>query len=233
MINPQQKLRTLLLVLLVALLNAGCSNTVRENPAVRSYLDARPVDLSGSWERDYSRGDDVNLQLGRLFRKLNRTSRDQRFSNRPALIISQREASSIVALAQLAEFITRPTVLTITHGENELLVEREGDYAIVCEFYDGLAHGTETQYGTEACGWLGQQFISRLGLPDGTGISHRFTISPDAQSLHVATTVSSGTAGVPFTLNRFYTRFEPLPGEANCIETLSRKRVCTLQGTSP
>jgi hypothetical protein len=43
----------------------------------------------------------------------------------------------------------------------------------------------------------------------------------------VVTTVSSSTARIPFTLSRFYRKFERLPPDFNCIETLSMKRVCS------
>jgi len=41
------------------------------------------------------------------------------------------------------------------------------------------------------------------------------------------TTVSSSTSRVPFTLRRFYTRFQRPAPDYKCIETLSMKRVCS------
>ena len=49
----------------------------------------------------------------------------------------------------------------------------------------------------------------------------------DREQLRVVTTVSSNTARVPVTLTRFYKKFERLPPDFNCIETLSMKRVCS------
>ena len=69
--------------------------------------------------------------------------------------------------------------------------------------------------------------MSHLVLPDGLQVTHRFTISEDRQQLRVVTTVSSSTARVPFTLQRFYRKFERLPPDFNCIETLTMKRVCS------
>jgi hypothetical protein len=52
-------------------------------------------------------------------------------------------------------------------------------------------------------------------------------VSADQQQLRVVTTVASNTARVPVTLIRFYRKFERLPPDFNCIETLSMKRVCS------
>jgi len=223
--------RRYLLFVLIALL-CGCVRNSPQAAQIQSLPRSSPVNLSGSWERDYSRGDNVNDALGRMFRRLNRANQNySRAGNNGSggygPLMSSRDVNSVLALARLADLVTRPPVLTISQVERELKVEREGDFEMLCEFSEGSAQGVENAYGSEVCGWQGQQFISRLILPDGLVVSHRFTIAPDEENLHVATTVSQGGTPVPFTLNRFYTRFEPLPARENCIETLSRKRVCT------
>ena len=219
----------------LCLLVAACSQQPARDYAIGRDEVVVPVNLNGSWERDYSRGDDVNKALGRLFRRLSREMPDQRNANnsRVGAISPSLNISSIVALARLADAITRPSVLTISQSEREITIEREGDFAMVCEFYDGVARGPSTDYGTEVCGWDGHQFISRLILPDGLRVSHRFTVAPGGENMHVATTVSSSATRVPFTLNRFYARFEPPESDYNCIETLSRKRVCSTGEVSP
>jgi len=206
--------------------------------AIRSYDGALPADLSGSWERDYSRGDEINQALERSFRQLNRVTANQEFASNSRQknggpIASPRDVSSILALARLAELITRLDFFTISQSEHEISIEREDDFAIFCEFYDGVAQGTVTDYGTEVCGWDGHQFVSHLVLPDGLLVTHRFTTSADGEKMHVATTVSSSATRVPFTLNRFYMKFEPSAGKFNCIETLSMKRVCSTGELSP
>ncbi len=222
-------LRTASLIFLCLMITA-CARQPAQDNAIRSYQGVMPVNLSGSWERDFSRGDDVNKALGRLFRQLNRSAQSQQYPNYAGPIAPYADVSSILALARLAELVTRPTVLTITQSDSELRVEREGDFAMVCEFYDNVSQGTVSEYGTEVCGWTGEQYVSRLLLPDGLVVSHRFTVAEDQQNLHVATTVSSRSSRIPFTLHRFYTRFEPLSSEYNCVETLSKKRVCTMSG---
>jgi hypothetical protein len=187
-----------------------------------------PADFSGSWERDYSRGDDVNQVLRDIYYYLSRTSADRAYTTRPGPVQpSSRDMQSITALARLAELITRPQVLTISQNDQEITVDRKDDFSLLCAFYDGVAKGTESDYGTEICGWDGGQLVSHLILPDGLQVTHRFTVSEDRQQLRVVTTVSSSTARVPFTLRRFYKKFERLPPDFNCIETLSMKRVCS------
>lgn len=187
-----------------------------------------PADFSGSWERDYSRGDDVNQVLRDIYYYLSRTSADRAYTTRPGPVQpSSRDMQSITALARLAELITRPQVLTISQNDQEITVDRKDDFSLLCAFYDGVAKGTESAYGTEICGWDGDQLVSHLILPDGLQVTHRFTVSEDRQQLRVVTTVSSNTARVPFTLQRFYKKFERLPPDFNCIETLSMKRVCS------
>ena len=187
-----------------------------------------PADLSGSWERDYSRGDDVNQVLRDIYYYLSRTSADRAYTTRPGPVQpSSRDMASVRALARLAELITRPQVLTISQNENEITVDRKDDFSLECAFYDGVARGTDSDYGTEICGWDGNQLVSHLVLPDGLQITHRFDVSKDREQLRVITTLSSSTSRVPFTLRRFYRRFERLPPDFNCIETLSMKRVCS------
>lgn len=222
--------RSLFLTLCVAAVS--CARQPAQLQQIQSLPVTAPVNLSGSWERDYSRGDDVNDALGRMFRRLNRANQNYGRAGSASIggygqLMSQSDVRSVLSLARMAEMVTRPPVLTISQDERELKVAREGDFDMLCGFFDGRADGVESPYGTEVCGWQGQQFISRLVLPEGLVVSHRFTIAPDRQNLHVATTVSQSGVPVPFTLNRFYTRFEPLPDRDNCIETLSRKRVCT------
>ncbi|MDH3433518.1 MAG: hypothetical protein OEM60_06645, partial [Gammaproteobacteria bacterium] len=172
--------------------------------------------------------DEVNAVLHEAFNRLSRTSPDQRNPAGPGIAMaSSRDVSSLVALARLAELITRPDVLTISQTEHEISIERKDDYAMLCAFYAGVAKGIENGYGTEICGWDGAQLVSNLVLPDGLQVTHRFTVSADREQLRVVTTVSSSTSRIPFTLRRFYTKFDRPRSSFNCIETLSMKRVCS------
>jgi hypothetical protein len=187
-----------------------------------------PADLNGSWERDYSRGDDVNQVLRDIYYYLGRTSADRAYTSRPGPVRpSSQDFESIRAIARLADLITRPQVLVISQNDQEITVDRKDDFSLLCAFYGGIARATDSAYGTEICGWDGDQLVSQLVLPDGLQVTHRFTVSGDRQQLRVVTTVSSSTARMPVTLSRFYRKFERLPPDFNCIETLSMKRVCS------
>ena len=224
--------------LVLCLLAAGCSQQPTRNNAALEYENTMPADLSGSWERDYWRGDDVNRALDLWFRRLSRATPDQRlvgYSNldNSGAIFSPRDVSSILALARLADEITRLRSFSISQTESEIRVEREDDFDMSCEFYEGVAQGPTTAYGAEICGWNGDQFVSRLILPDGLRVNHRFTVAQNGENLHVATTVSSNASGLSFTLGRFYTKFEASSSLFNCVDTLSRNRVCVMGEGSP
>ena len=214
----------LIFIVISALLGACASRSPEPVPIVADY--EAPLSLEGSWERDYSRDDDVNAVLQRAYNLLSRSQSDQRLpGSSPGL--SRRDAEGLLALARLAELITRPDVLTIAQSETEIHVERKDDFTMRCAFYDGVAKSTGSNYGHEICGWDGNHLLSLLELPGGLRILHRFVRSEDGQRLRVTTTLTSQATRVPFTLHRFYRKFERLPPEYNCIETLSMKRVCS------
>jgi len=199
---------------------------------MKSLDGPMPTDLSGSWERDYTRGDDAYVVLGETLYQLNRRSSRAQRSLQPTVgygadSIPGRHREAVFAMARLAEEITRLQVLTIFQNENEISIARKDDYAIFCAFYDGVAKSTESGVGTEVCGWDGDHLVSNVTLMDGLQITHRFTVSRDAKRLRVITTVTSSAAPVPFTLERFYARFEAPTSDFNCVETLSMKRVCS------
>ncbi len=222
----------------LSLLAWGCTQQAAREAAIRGNQNSMPADLSGLWSRDYFRGDDVNTALEQWFRRLRRAAPNFRPAGLPELdnagtISSPRDVDSIIALARLADELTRPRYFTISQTEHEIRVEREDDFDIACQFYGGVAQGATTSYGQEICGWSGDVFISRLFLPDGLLVSHRFTASPEGDALHVATTVSLRYSGMAFTLNRFYNRDDPSRSLFNCVDTLSRNRVCTTEEGSP
>lgn len=221
-------------LLFLCLSVAACSQQPVIDNEMQRIDGALPADLSGSWERNYARDDDINAVLRDTYNRLSRTSPDQRYPTSPGVAMpSSRDVASIMALARLTELITRPDVLTISQSEYEISIEREDDFALLCAFYDGVAKDTRSDYGVEICGWDGEQLVSNLVLPDGLQVTHRFTVSEDGEELRVVTTVSSSTSRVPFTLRRFYTKFVRPPSVIDCIETFSMKRVCDTGGITP
>ncbi len=225
-------------ILVLCSVLVACAQQPTRSSAGLAFERSMPADLSGSWARDYWRGDDINKALDRWFRRLRRAAPDARpvgitSLDNAGMITTSRDVTTILALARLADEITRFRYFSISQSEHQISVEREYDFDIFCEFFDGVAQGAITDYGAEVCGWNGDQFISRLILPDGLLVSHRFTIATDNQNLNIATTVSSTTTGMSFTLSRFYTKYEPSPSRFDCIDTLSRNRVCTMGEDSP
>ncbi len=223
--------------IVVALMLAACSapGPVLDT-TTPSFVGDMPMDFSGSWERDYSRGEDVQGALNSLFREQRRRIEQQKqFPGSPSSTpsMSPREGNAIVALARLVEEITRPDVLTITQNDFEIRVARKDDFDLSCSFFDGIAQGTDSAYGTEVCSWDGDDLVSYLVLPGGLTISSRFTMSFDRNYLRVITTAKSSATRTPFTLHRYYIRFEAPPSAFNCIETLSMKRVCSTGEVTP
>ena len=215
-----------LLVMLPVLLVSACAT---KEPVISedmlTFDGALPADFSGSWERDFTRGDEVNNVLGQAMYMLQRTAGDRGPSGESYVSRSDQEA--IFALARLAEEITRVQVLTISQSENEISIDRKDDYAIFCSFYDGASKSLESVFGVEICGWDGNDLVSHAQLANGLRVTHRLTISPDAEQLRVITTVDSSKSRIPFTLSRFYRKFEAPASDFNCVETLSMKRVCS------
>jgi hypothetical protein len=217
--------------LLVAIALCGCVST--PPPAVTGEMQRIegdfPADFSGSWERNYARGGDIRSAYYQALDRLYVTRPDRNFASAPAMGagVSPRQADALVALARLAEQITAPDVLAISQSEHEIVIEREDDYAILCAFYDGAARATVTGQGTEICGWDGHDLVAQLSLPGELDIAHRFTVSEQLGELRVTTTISAPSSPVPFEISRYYRRFERLPPDHNCIETLSKRRVCS------
>ena len=220
----------ILSMLLSCLLMAACSQQPVVVEETRYFRGAMPADFSGSWERNYAQDDEVNAVLRAAYNKLARSVPDQRYPGSPPQGLatpSPKDTASLLALARLAEEITRPDELTISQNDHEISVARKDDFSLQCAFYDGVAASIENPYGTEICGWDGRQLVSNLILPGGLQVTHRFTISADGQQMRIVTTVASSSSRVPFTIRRFYSKFRRPQSSFNCIETLSMKRVCS------
>ena len=216
-------------LLILCLAIAGCARQpVIDEEMASVAAGPLPADFSGSWQRNYARDDEVNAALAAAFDRLARSIPDQRMAGNPVPAgPSPQQWDSLVALARLAELITRPDVLTIAQDDFEIRVDRKDDFSLLCAFYVGKSKAVESPYGNEVCGWDGENLVSHLDLPNGLQITQRFTMSADRQQLRVITTLDSSTSRVPFTLRRFYSRFERPAPALNCIETLSMKRVCS------
>lgn len=215
--------------------SAGLSGCAADPPLLiadtRYFEGEMPADFSGYWVRDYIRSDNLNEVLRNAYYEL--AKRRPPNPNSGLRGPTERDVSTLMPLARLAEMITRYDELTISQTEYEVLVEREEDFALLCAFYDGVAKPTDSPFGREICGWDDGRLISLQEMPEGLSVVHRFEVSEDKKQLRVITTVSSDTARVPFTLNHYYWKIEKLPPTYECIETLSMKRVCSTGQLTP
>jgi hypothetical protein len=227
-------------LLLACAVLAACSGSPNSNSSAKGIAARdKSVDFSGSWEMDYGRSDNVDDRLRSIYNELQRQAERRarkrgEVSNRGALTMGTPEGqsmSAIVALARLADFITTSQVLTIEQSEIDITVEREDNFALGCTFIDDTPEPVINELGSELCGWDAHQLVFLISMPDGLRVNHRMTLAPDGQKLHIATTVSNGGYAHPFTLNRVYYRFDPLPPDYACKYTLSKGNVCSREGS--
>lgn len=196
----------------------------------RALAEAAPVrrDLSGHWEMDYGRSDNVDRKLNRLYHEwqtvAKRSARgDERAAARAATLGANFRRT--MDLARLADMITSSQVLEIEQSADDIEIRRENTFTLTCVFDEGKPQLVIDDLGSEVCGWDAHQLVFRIRLPDGLDIQHRVSVSDDNERLHIATRVAGGKAA-PFTLNRFYFRFEPIAEDYQCEYTLSRGNVC-------
>ncbi len=214
-------------MLLVAALATGCNSTTptREQAAPTPLVS----DFSGYWEMDYGRSDNVDQKLRSLYREWRRLmERRARGDQRAAVMAAQIDNSNfrgVVDVARLADMITDSQVLEIEQDDTAIEIQRENNFTLTCVFKDGRPDLVVDELGAEICGWDAHQLVFRILLPDSLDIQHRLSLSDDGDRLHIATRVDSRSSA-PFTLNRFYFRFEPLPENYECEYTLSRGNVC-------
>ncbi len=188
------------------------------------------ADFSGSWEKDYQRSDRWENELTRQMDLLRRSqSQGQVTGSAPVVQYGGgRRGSSMIDLARLAEMISRQNVLEISQTADEVVIEREGDAALICGTREQAMQSFSSAYGSEICGWERQQLIFRITLPEEVEIRHRFSVSDDREWLSALITIArSGTP--PFNLIQVYRRFDMPGGGYNCTQTLSRGRVCSTE----
>ncbi|MEM0953738.1 MAG: hypothetical protein AAGI24_06330 [Pseudomonadota bacterium] len=186
-------------------------------------------DLSGHWEMDYGRSDNVDQKLQSMYREWRRMAeRRARGDNRAGpmnVAIDSNSFRRTVDVARFADLITSSQILDIEQTDDDIAIQRENDYTLSCVFDDGEPEILIDELGSEICGWDAHQLVFRTRLPDDIDIQHRISLSDEGDRLHIATRVD-GPRSPPFTINRFYFRFDPLPEDYSCEYTLSRGNVC-------
>ncbi len=223
--------RLIQLILLSGLLSA-CAT---EEPArISEEVTYEVVDMSGNWEKDYQLSDDFetefNLYMFDIQRRLNPQSENinRRGSFGSGAATGNRE--SVIGLARFTEEITRMPLLQIEQDRARMRIEREDDFALLCEFLNRQTSLTQTPFGTEECGWNGEQLLFMLNLTEGLRIFYQVTLSPDGQQLNITTTVSSAEVSTPLTISNYYRRYDIPESNIDCILTLTRNNVCRQAG---
>jgi hypothetical protein len=216
-------MRTLIHITLLAALTACAGEAVRSPAPVSA-----PVDFTGHWEMDYGRSDNVDQKLNSMYREWQRAlerQAERRGQPGAGIALDNYSFQSVVAVARLADMITSAQVLDIEQSDIDIEIRRENDFTLTCVFSRGKPETVVDEFGAEVCGWDSNQLVFHMALPDGLDVVHRVAISDDRNRLYIATRVDSRSAA-PFTINRFYFRFNPLPENYSCEYTLSRGNVC-------
>jgi hypothetical protein len=212
------------------LLLAGC---VKSHHIALESESHPQVDFTGSWQLDYRLSEDLYEKIETLQRIAISNAQSRAVpvpgSRGPVIMVNQRPVNTIRAifsLGQMADLMSRTTVLEIDQNSEQIEISRKDEFPLTCSFYGGTAVPIADALGTELCGWDYHQLIFRIDLPDGFIIHHRITLAPEGDKLNIATTVRSRNLPQPFTLNRVYQKFVPLPSEFECETTVSKGKSC-------
>ena len=199
-----------------------------------AVVNRHDIDFSGNWELDYQLSDHPNEKIRQVYIETRSRIEAQlrRQGNHPVLVDpSILNLRSIAGLGQLAERIGQATVLDISQRDGHIVIQRNDDFSLICDFAD--MRPKASVIGAEACAWDEDQLIFRIALPDGLNVEHKLSIAADRSRLNIATTVWIEGAGYPFTLNRVYMPFEPGAGMYHCEYTIARQTTCSLGGSQP
>jgi len=142
---------------------------------------------------------------------------------------TNNRGTTIVDLARFAELISRHNDIYISQTDDEVRISRDGEADLVCHTEDQFVYSQSGDLGSEACGWAGDQLIFRINLPGDVSVLYRFSFSDDRNDLNLQKRVSSGQY-MAFDLEEFFTRYEAVNQDYECVQTLTRARVCSRVG---
>ncbi|TGD71412.1 hypothetical protein E4634_19270 [Mangrovimicrobium sediminis] len=214
-----------LLVLACSLL-AACGS----KPLVPVQVDAAPVDFSGDWVVDLKQSDSLDEAVGQLFGELQRqVERQAQGLGTPTDARIYANARGLEDLVRMTYVVLEPVLLHIDQQESGITVKREGSFALQCDFGAGVSTRRDSPLGDEDCGWLREQLLFRVALPEGLRIAHRFTLDPAGNRLQVYTQLRSPQVSEPFGVRRVYVRYDPSQSGIICRQTLSKGKVCTTE----
>jgi len=215
----------------VLMLLSACQNQ-SEPPVSEQVVIASKPDFSGSWEMDYQMSDQADQKIRWKYlealaaEKRARESEDPRFGPRPAIAVENQRpgqlAAGIMVVGRFAEKISKSSVLTIEQDRESITIEREEDFSLNCKFTDDFQF--DGKLGKEQCGWVGDQLVFDIALPEGLNVRH--ILSKGDSRVNLATSVYYDL--IPFTLNRVYMPFEPGEGMYDCEFKVSTLKTCTM-----
>ena len=210
-------------------LSLGC---VQERHTEAVTRLATPVDMTGHWEIDFARSDNLQDQLSAIARRV------QREAVRRARLAEEGRGyagsplpgqSDLVTLARLAEIITEPILLEVIQNDARIRVKREKSFALVCE-YDGSGLSiTVDTLGIQRCGWDGDQLFFVLELEEGLDVTHRLSRSDKTDMLLLVTSVETASTRFPLIVSQYFTPYDPDALGYRCERTLTRGKVCSTQ----
>ncbi|WP_439107427.1 hypothetical protein [Congregibacter sp.] len=198
---------------------------------VQQEVASDPVDMSGNWELDYARSDNIQAQFNSMMRGL-RAQAARNSNERSRNTVGTPPTSSqerLLAMAQMAEMITESQLLEIEQSRIAIRVEREGNFSLSCDYGPDAPVQVDYGLGSERCFWDGQQLVFQIRLPDGLDIVHRLSVAGSGDSLGIVTSLYNRGVSEPFSLRRVYRRYTPGSSGYRCTETLTRGRVCTTE----
>ena len=193
---------------------------------------ATPVDMTGHWEIDFARSDNLQDQLGSIARRVQREAvRRARLAEEGRGYAGSPlpDQSDLVTLARLAEIITEPVLLEVIQNDARIRVKRDKSFALVCE-YDGSGLSiTVDTLGIQRCGWDGDQLFFVMELEEGLDVTHRLSRSDKTDMLLLVTSVETTSTRFPLVVSQYFTPYDPDALGYRCERSLTRGKVCSTQ----
>ena len=207
----------------------GCAQERQTESVTRVAI---PVDMTGHWEIDFARSDNLQDQLSSIARRVQREAvRRARLAGEGRGYAGSPlpDQSDLVTLARLAEIITEPVLLEVVQNDARIRVKRDKSFALVCE-YDGSGLSiTVDTLGIQRCGWDGDQLFFVLELEEGLDVTHRLSRSDKTDMLLLVTSVETASTRFPLVVSQYFTPYDPDALGYRCERTLTRGKVCSTQ----
>ena len=210
-------------------LSLGCAQERHTEAMTRA---ATPVVMTGHWEIDFARSDNLQDQLGSIARRVQREAvRRARLAKEGRGYAGSPlpDQSDLVTLARLAEIITEPVLLEVIQNDARIRVKRDKSFALVCE-YDGSGLSiTVDTLGIQRCGWDGDQLFFVMELEEGLDVTHRLSRSDKTDMLLLVTSVETTSTRFPLVVSQYFTPYDPDALGYRCERSLTRGKVCSTQ----